>query len=237
MRGPLPGELDELAASIGITLDRDLLLTAMTHASFAHENPDQAPMGDNERLEFLGDAVLQFCAGQYLFRRFPAAAAGELTRLRAAAVSEEALCRVGRDLNLGDYLRLGRGENASGGRERRSLLADAFEALVGAIYLGRGVGEAKRFVERRLGPMFAALFASPPVDPKTTLQEAAQAVGRAVSYHLVAETGPDHGRVFDVEVRVGGIRAGNGRGRSKKEAEQAAAAAALADGPGVCGLR
>jgi len=219
--------LAELVLSLGVRIESDLLETALTHASFVHENPDLAPGGDNQRLEFLGDAILQFCTGQFLYRRYPRAGAGELTRLRATAVSEEALWRVAEGLGLGAYLRLGRGEEASGGRRRRSLLADVFEAVVGAVYLSHGVSEAQAFVQRHLGPILAASAERPPVDAKTTLQELVQAAGKSVSYHLLAETGPDHGRVFDVEVRAGGVQVGCGQGRSKKEAEQAAAAVAL----------
>ncbi len=215
------------AAKFGVAVEPDLLETALTHASFVHENPASSPGGDNERLEFLGDAVVQFATGQLLYRLFPLAGAGELTRLRAAVVSEEALWQVAEGLGLGAHLRLGRGEEASGGRRRRSLLADAFEALVGAIYLSGGIRQAQRFVESHLGPAISAAAERPLLDPKTALQEAAQANGESVSYRLVSASGPDHGRTFEVEVLVGGAPRGRGLGSSKREAEQAAAGQAL----------
>jgi len=215
------------AVDLGVTVETGLLETALTHASFAHENPAAAPGGDNQRLEFLGDAVVQFATGQLLYRHFPQAGAGELTRLRAAVVSEEALWKVAEGLGLGAHLRLGRGEEASGGRRRRSLLADAFEAVVGAVYMSAGIRQARRFVERHLGPVIRAAAERPLVDPKTALQEVAQAAGESVSYRPVSISGPDHRRVFEVEVLVAGAPCGWGRGASKQEAEQAAAGQAL----------
>ncbi|MCL6580554.1 MAG: ribonuclease III [Firmicutes bacterium] len=220
-------DLGELSRRLGVKVEGGLLETALTHASYAHENPDACPDGDNQRLEFLGDAVLQFCTAQLLYRRFRKSGAGELTRLRAAAVSEEALWRVAEGLELGRYLRLGRGEEASGGRGRRSLLADALEAVVGAVYLSAGIREAQRFVRRHLGPTLERAATRPALDPKTALQECAQAAGLAVSYRLVRTSGPDHLRVFEVECLVDGTPCGVGSGRTKKEAEQAAALRAL----------
>jgi len=227
MRTRTTEDLGELSRHLGVKVEGGLLETALTHASYAHENPDACPGGDNQRLEFLGDAVLQFCTAQLLYRRFRKSGAGELTRMRAAAVSEEALWRVAAGLELGKYLRLGRGEEASGGRDRRSLLADALEALVGAVYLSAGIREAERFVRRHLGPTLERAAARPALDPKTALQEYAQAAGLGVSYRLVRTSGPDHLRVFEVECLVGTTPSGVGSGRTKKEAEQAAAVKAL----------
>lgn len=224
--GGFGGALDDLQGRIGVKIEGGLLETALTHSSYANENP-AAGVSDNERLEFLGDAVLQFCAGALLYRRFPRADAGKLTRLRASLVSEEALHRLARQLELGRHLRLGRGEDLSGGRERRSLLADAFEAVVGAVYLSAGVREAESFVARQLAPLLDAIPGGAPVDAKTALQELAQARGARVGYRVVDEMGPDHSKNYTVEARIGGTVLGRGVGRSKKEAEQAAATQAL----------
>jgi len=219
--------LATIRSRLGIKLDDALLEAALTHSSYANENPARCPLGHNERLEFLGDAVLEFCTSQLLYRLHPEAGEGELTRLRAAVVSEDALCRVARELELGSFLRLGHGEDASGGRERPSLLADAFEAVVGAVYLSSGIRAAQRFIMRHLGPLIREVSGRPLLDAKTALQEAAQAAGDSVDYVLVSVTGPDHLRVFEVQVLVGGEPLGSGKGRSKKEAEQAAAREAL----------
>jgi len=227
-----PGvQLQELATRLGVKVKGGLLETALTHASFANERPKACPGGSNERLEFLGDAILQFVTAQHLVRRFPGADAGELTRLRAAVVSEEALSAAAGDLGLGDFLRLGRGEEASGGRRRRSLLADCFEAVVGAVYLSSGMREAARFSLGTLGPRLEEAARGPRLDPKTALQEAAQAAGRSVRYRVTAEAGPDHGKLFRVEVLVDGTTAGQGSGLSKKAAEREAAAEALGRWP------
>lgn len=211
---------------LGLVVDQALLEAALTHSSYAHENPQAS--GDNQRLEFLGDAVLQLAVGSLLYRRFPEASAGELTRLRAAVVSEEALWRAAEGLGLGRSLRLGRGEELSGGRRRRSVLADAFEAVVGAVYLSAGARRTQRFVERCLGPLLDAARSRPLLDPKTALQEDAQATGQTVVYRMAAASGPEHNRVFEVTVEVGGELTGRGQGGSKREAEQAAAREAMA---------
>ncbi len=227
-RSDRPGDgFGPLRERLKVRVEGGLLETALTHASFANEHPQEAPEGGNERLEFLGDAVLQFLTARLLYRRYPELGAGELTRLRAAVVSEEALGRVAQKLRLGEYLRLGRGEEASGGRTRRSVLADAFEAVIGAVCLSSGVSEAARLVDRVLGPLIESAARGGLVDAKTALQELAQAGGRVVSYRVTAETGPAHGRLFSVEVLVDGESLGQGSGRSKKAAEQVAAARAL----------
>lgn len=227
---PPRGGLEELRRRLGVNVEGGLLETALTHVSYANDFPEDAPGGSNERLEFLGDAVLQLLVGELLVRRFPRASAGELTRLRAAVVSEQALWPVAERLGLGRLLRLGRGGEATGSRSLPSLLADTFEAVAGAVYLGAGVREARKFVSRYLGPLAAAASSGPLVDAKTALQERAQAVGLSVRYRVVGENGPPHRRVFEVEVWVGDRLAGRGTGRSKKEAEQAAAVEALAGG-------
>ena len=217
-----------LIGKLDIKIEDDLLETALTHSSFANEQPAAAPGGSNERLEFLGDAILELVVARLLYRRFPEAGAGELSRLRAAVVSEDALWRVADGLELGRHLRLGRGEETSGGRRTRSVVADALEAVIGAIYLSSGLREAERFVLRQLGPVIPAKAGPPLLDPKTALQEASQAAGRTVSYRTIDSSGPDHAKTFTVEVLVDGAAAGRGSGRSKKEAEQAAAREVLA---------
>jgi len=216
-----------LIRKLDIRIEDDLLETALTHSSFANEQPAAAPGGSNERLEFLGDAILELVVARLLYRRFPEAGAGELSRLRAAVVSEDALWRVADGLELGPHLRLGRGEETSGGRRTRSVVADALEAVIGAIYLSSGLREAERFVLRYLGPAIPAP-GRPLLDPKTALQEAAQASGRTVSYRTIDSSGPDHAKTFTMEALIDGAAAGRGSGRSKKEAEQAAAREVLA---------
>ncbi len=208
--------------------DRKLLLSALTHRSHVNEavQPDCA---DNERLEFLGDALLDFVVGSYLYRQLPQAHEGELTAVRAALVCETALARYARSLDLGRFLRLGRGEAASGGRGRAALLSDAFEALVGALYLDQGVTAVERFVLRFLEPEVAAVLAGQRLkDAKSRFQEVAQHRWQTTPrYHTVRESGPDHSKTFVVQVSVGGEVWGSGEGRSKASAARQAAIAAL----------
>jgi len=191
--------------------DRSLLENALTHSSYANENKQKGE-ASNERLEFLGDSVLGMVVADHLFRSHPDMPEGELTRTRAALVCEESLVEVARKLELGQYLKLGRGEDAGGGRKRPSIQADAVEAVIAAVYLDGGIGSARKFR-----------------DYKTALQELVQREsGQVLSYRLTGESGPDHAKVFRVEVDLNGTPAGKGEGRSKKEAEQSAAKAAIA---------
>lgn len=195
---------------------------ALTHRSFANEAP--APCPHNERLEFLGDAVVDLVATDLLMRRLPEADEGALSQARAAVVSEHALARVAEALGLGAELRLGRGEDQTGGRRKPSLLADAIEAIVGAVYLDAGFDAARGVVERLLAKPCAEAALSAGADPKTRLQELAQArLHEAPRYGVVGEEGPDHEKTFEVAVIVGGEELARARGRSKKEAEQRAA--------------
>lgn len=208
--------------------DTGLLLQALTHTSFANENKREA-FPHNERLEFLGDAVLDLVISDYLFRHYPDLLEGELTKARASVVCEPTLASRAGEIGLGDYLRLGRGEAASGGRERISILADAFEAVIGAIYLDQGLPAASRFVLSRLQDDLSTVergeYAK---DHKTLLQEFAQRGGDAkIVYEVTSETGPDHDKIFEVTVLVNADRLGSGSGKSKKEAEQQAACQAL----------
>jgi ribonuclease-3 len=209
--------------------DLALLQCALTHTSYANEHPeDQIP--DNERLEFLGDAVLDFVAGAWLFEQFPEFDEGRLTSVRAALVRVSTLANFARQIGLPDRLRLGKGEIDTGGRERDNILGDAFEALVGALYLDQGLEAVRCF----LIPLFeqvtpTILQARLDRDAKSRLQEWSQGVlGITPRYQIVAAEGPDHARVFTAEVRLGDVVAGVGRGSSKQLAEQLAAQAALA---------
>ena len=213
----------------GITFrDPALLQRALTHASYLNENPD-CSWGDNERLEFLGDAVGDFIAADYLYQRFPGWHEGQLTGLRAELVCSDTLARFAVDIGLGRYLLLGHGEEQSGGRARVAMLGDAFEALVGAIYLDQGLEAARQFFLPFLQALLEGQFgASTLRDGKSRLQEWAQAVLHATpTYVTVQEDGPDHARQFTVEAQIQGEVRGRGVGRSKQAAEQAAARAAL----------
>lgn len=222
---------DALAATLGHDFRRPrLLIDALTHTSYAAEHP--APdVVSNERLEFLGDAVLGLIASDLLYARFPAAPEGELTNLRAALVRASALTDLARRIDLGPYLRLGRGEETTGGRERELLLARAMEAVIGALYLDGGMRAARRFLEPLLGRELEDVLAQREMkDAKSLLQERAQArLGITPTYRVAAEEGPSHARTFVVEALVGEHVIGRGEGRSKRQAEQAAARNALRD--------
>lgn len=203
----------------------ELLDQALTHRSWAHEQED--PERHYERLEFLGDAVLGLITAEELFREHPDQPEGELSKRKSFLVSRDVLARRGEELGLGELLRLGVGEERSGGREKASLLADAVEAVLGAVYLDGGL-EAARQVVSRLFAAGLARPAAPSLDAKTRLQETVQGRGWPLPvYRLVDTAGPDHDKRFTVEVRLQGESAGVGHGRSKKIAEQEAAAVAL----------
>lgn len=202
--------------------DAELRERALTHRSVG--------AGNNERLEFFGDALVNLIVAELLFDEFPKAAEGELTRLRARLVSEPALAAIARELELGDALHLGPGELKSGGFRRDSILADAFEALVAAVYLDGGWLACREVVRKLVAPRLAEAAAMDDKDAKTRLQEWLQSRGEPLpSYELVATTGADHARIFDVECRIESrdLRA-EGRGSSRRAAEQAAATAVLA---------
>ncbi len=204
-----------------------LLAEALTHPSLAYES--QRPHFDNQRLEFLGDAVLQLIVTEQLFRLFPDFPEGRLTKLRARVVSRRALARFAMAIHLGDYVLLGKGEEATGGRRRLSTLADAFEALIGAVYLDSGVDKASELVLRLLETEIGNMASSPEErNPKGELQECLQAIQpTAPFYRIIGETGPEHRRVFQAEVAWMGLVLATGKGKSKKEAEARAAAEAL----------
>ncbi len=218
--------MNELEEKLGYHFrDRGLLEHAMTHSSYANEHRTTG-LTSNERLEFLGDSVLGVVVADYLFQKHPDMPEGELTRTRAALVCEGSLHEVAQSLGLGRYLRLGKGEDAGGGRKRPSILADATEAMLAAVYLDGGM-EAVRPIIRAL-ILDKEREKAADRDYKTALQELVQRTpGAAVSYRLVRESGPDHCRSFEMEASVDGRVIGTGAGRTKKEAEQMAAKAAL----------
>ncbi|MGH2593589.1 MAG: ribonuclease III [Anaerolineae bacterium] len=208
--------------------DPSLLERALTHRSYLNEHLELA-LDDNERLEFLGDAVLDFVTGAWLYNRFPEMREGRLTSLRAALVKTDALAAFALRIGLDGRLRLGKGEAESGGRGRISLLADAFEAVLGALYLDQGLGAVREFLERLLPEEVERILAEESDrDAKSMLQEWSQAeYGITPRYRTVSEEGPDHAKLFTVEVRIGDRVVGRGEGLSKQLAAQAAASDAL----------
>jgi ribonuclease-3 len=209
--------------------DKTLLQRSLTHRSLANENPE-FPTGDNERLEFLGDAVLDFLVGEFLYHRFPEQSEGALTNMRAALVKREALAHLARHLDLGRFLLMGRGEEESGGRRRSATLCGAFEALIGAIYLDQGLDAVERFVLPFIEPeLDEVLQEALDKDAKSRLQEWSQAhLGATPAYRTAGAHGPDHSKTFTVEVVIGGVVYGEGAGASKQLAAQVAAKAAMA---------
>lgn len=206
---------------LGIPVDAELLDLALTHRSYAYEH---GGLPHNERLEFLGDSVLGIVVTETLYRSFPELPEGQLAKLRAAVVNARALADVARDLELGRYLLLGRGEETTGGRDKSSILADAMEAVIGATYLSAGDRAAQTLVHRLFDPLIdAAAELGAGLDWKTSLQEAVANAQLGLPDYLVDDFGPDHEKEFHARVRVAGEVLGEGRGRSKKVAEQQAA--------------
>ena len=210
-------------------VDLSLLQRALTHRSYINEHPEHA-LEDNERLEFLGDAVLDFITGAWLYDRFPEMDEGRLTRLRAGLVRTETLASFAQRYNLGDAMLFGRGEDESGGRTRRKNLCGAFEALVGAYYLDQGMEAVRVWVAPLLNPALEEILnRASDKDAKSLFQEWGQAVlGQTPVYHTIASQGPDHAKEFTVEVLLGSVVCGLGTGQSKQSAAQAAARNALA---------
>jgi len=208
--------------------DRRFLKEALNHSSYANEHRS-AHLNSNERLEFLGDSVLGFVTAEFLFLQHPDLPEGDLTRIRAALVCEQSLYEVAQKLELGKYLKLGKGEEAGGGRNRTSILADATEAVFAAVYLDGGIGAASALIHHvLLEAEKEEAVEERRKDYKTALQELVQRqANQELSYHMVGEQGPDHNKTFAAEVRLNGELIGTGIGHSKKEAEQSAAAAAL----------
>ncbi len=206
--------------------NKSLLENALTHSSYANEARNG--ILSNERLEFLGDSVLSIIVADYIYKNFPNQPEGELTKLRASLVCEKSLCGFSRELDLGKYLLLGKGEDKGGGRERDSILADAFEAVLAAMYLDGGMEIARKHVMRFILSELSHTDDEVFKDYKTALQEIIQRnPEESVAYILVGEEGPDHNKVFEVEVRLNSNTIGKGKGKSKKQAEQMAAKQAL----------
>ncbi len=219
--------MSELAARLQVDVGDEILERALTHRSFAYEN---GGLPTNERLEFLGDSVLGLVVTDTLFRTHPDLPEGQLAKLRAAVVNAKACAVIGRRLGLGDHLRLGKGEEATGGRDKSSIVADTVEAVIGAVYLDCGLEVATGLVHRLFDPLMvesAGLGAG--LDWKTSLQELCASMSAGVPEYVVEESGPDHQKSFRARVKVGDDLYGDGRGASKKEAEQEAAATAYAE--------
>lgn len=218
-------ELRGLEKTLGVTfLNLNLLNQALCHSSYGHENKQ----ADNERLEFLGDAVLKLVVTEYLYNKFPNLAEGDLTKIRAAVISDETLSGVGARLNIGEHLLLSANEKRSGGKRRKSNVGNAIEALIAAVYLDAGLGKARDLILDQLRPEIERVSSEGYIsDYKSTLQEYVQKHKHELpQYRVVKQTGPEHRRVFWVEVKIQGKRWGMGRGNNKKEAEQKAAAVA-----------
>ena len=221
--------MQELEKKLNYTFRNPALLSeALSHSSYANEHRS-AGLHSNERLEFLGDSVLGFVTAEFLFVQHPGLPEGDLTRIRAALVCEQSLYEVAQKLDLGRYLKLGRGEEAGGGRTRTSILADATEAVFAAVYLDGGIGEASALIHRvLLDREREEVVEERRRDFKTLLQELVQRRSdQVLRYEMTGESGPDHAKVFEASVSVNGNVVGVGTGRSKKEAEQAAARSAL----------
>ena len=219
-------DLNSLEKEIGYVFKkRSLLKQAVTHRSYANENRGSGPF--NERLEFLGDAVLSLISADFLYKKFPSMAEGDLTKLRSSLVCTASLSEYARRIKLGDYLLLGKGELATGGNERDSNLENAFEALIAAVYLDGGIDKARRFVLRFLDDSVETHHISFK-DYKTKLQEIVQeSHEETLNYVITKESGPDHDKRYEVEVHLNSNVIGKGKGRSKKQAEHAAAKQAL----------
>ncbi|MCS1351361.1 ribonuclease III [Mechercharimyces sp. CAU 1602] len=223
-------DLSGLEEKIGQTLhNKELYAQAFTHTSYVHENKGKQVELDNERLEYLGDAVLELIVSEHLYHRFPDMSEGELTRLRSRIVCEPSLAAFAKGLHFGEYVFLGKGEEMAGGRNRPALLADVFEAFIGALFLDQGVEVAKQFLAKIVFPHIDdENWLVQITDAKSMLQEVVQQKGQGtVEYRIVDVKGPAHDRQFDAEVWLLDRRMGHGTGRSKKEAEQAAASMAL----------
>ncbi|WP_339215371.1 ribonuclease III [Ornithinibacillus sp. FSL M8-0202] len=205
----------------------DVIRQAFTHSSYVNEHRD-INTSDNERLEFLGDAVLELGVSQYLYRKYPQMPEGEMTKLRAAIVCEPSLETFARSLNFGDHILLGKGEEMTGGRNRPALLADVFEAFLGALYLDKGFDTALHFLEKHVFPKIDTGAFSHGMDYKSKLQEIVQQdKNQTIDYQIIEEKGPSHNKEFVAELRINDKVLGSGIGRTKKEAEQRAAKNAL----------
>lgn len=221
-------DIKQLEEAIGYTFnDPGYLTVALTHSSYANEI--RAGRGaDYERQEFLGDAVLELISSDHIFHNHPDMPEGDMTKLRASLVCEPALAHCARDIDLADYIRLGRGEESTGGRTKESIISDVMEAIIGGIYLDSGIDEAAKFVNRFIMSHADEIHAF--YDAKSQLQQLVQANGQVVTYEVIGESGPDHAKVYKVACLIDGEQVSDGEGRSKKSAQQAAALDALRSG-------
>lgn len=220
---------DKFEVNIGYTFkNKEILTEALTHSSYANEHK-MSKFKDNERLEFLGDAILDLVVSDFLYKKHENLPEGDLSKLRASIVCEAFLIMAAKEINLGKFMRLGKGEEMTGGRERTSVLADAFEAVIGAIYLDGSLDDAKNFINQFIISFMESLAGSKKIeDYKTRLQEQIQKESKKpLSYVVIKEEGPDHDKYFVVEVEHNGLVLGKGSGRTKKEAEQKSAYMAL----------
>ena len=219
--GTQAGDPAELSCALGVPITAETLERALTHRSYAYEN---GGLPTNERLEFLGDSVLSLVVTTTLFNGHPDLPEGQLAKLRAAVVQMNALAEVARDLHLGSFVKLGRGEEGTGGRDKPSILADTLEAVIGATYIDCGLDSASDLVHRLFDPVIArSALLGAGLDWKTSLQELVAQLSVGVPEYVIAESGPDHAKTFEARVRIGSDTYGHGIGRSKKEAEQQAA--------------
>lgn len=221
--------MEKLEAKIGYSFkNKKFLETALTHSSYANEKHAGDSCQSYERQEFLGDSVLGLVTAEFLYAHEPMLPEGRMTRLRAELVCEASLHKTALNLGLGEYMRLGKGEANTGGRERPSILADMVEAIIAAIYLDSGMDEARRFVMKNVLNGVEISEQRRSADYKTQLQELVQRKSnQTIAYELVNESGPDHNKLFEFEVKINGVASGRGTGRTKKEAEQMAACKAL----------
>jgi ribonuclease-3 len=227
-------QLSQIIKTLGIEVDEQLLLTALTHRSFANElkvaNPKAQEIENYERLEFLGDSVLGLIVTEELFKRFPNEAEGQLSPLRSGIVNTKALAQIARNLGLGKFLQIGKGEETTGGREKTSILADACEAVFGAIYLSNGYEKTNKIILKLLTPIIEeAITLGSGLDGKTALQDLSAASGWLPPEYQTTDEGPDHDKKFTSTVLVNGEVAAVGIGKSKREAEQAAARTAYSN--------
>jgi ribonuclease III len=215
-----------LLTQLGMAVRPERFEHALTHRSYAYE---QGGLPTNERMEFLGDAVLQLVVTEHLFLAYPGHSEGQLAKLRAAVVNSRALADVARTLDLGSLVKLGRGEEATGGRDKSSILADTMEAVIGAVFLDHGIDSARIFVHYLFDDLMAEVATrGAGLDWKTSLQEISSVAGLGVPFYQIVESGPDHAKTFQAMVVIGEASYGPGAGRNKKEAEQNAAAVAFA---------
>ena len=218
-------DLTELVGRLGLSESPPELPLAMVHRSYSYEN---GRIPTNERLEFLGDSVLGLVVTDHLYSTFPDLPEGQLAKMRSAIVNAHSLAGIAQGIGLGQYLLLGRGEQSTGGREKVSILADAMEAVIGAVYLAQGLPGARAFILDRFGELIASVpDLGAGLDWKTSLQELAAEFGQGTPEYVVSGDGPDHARMFTARVRVGGAFYGHGTGRTKKQAEQQAAETAF----------